>query len=109
MTEGLELQTAYAQTVRDQDSNKWIVYDESGERIGVMPSCLSEQEAMDVIRFAREHELKAYNVGANVGRERAERAANVRIETIKSQMDSLAEENIRLASILEQHLITEGE
>lgn len=109
MTEGLELQTAYAQTVRDLDGNKWIVYREDGERMGEFPACLSDQEAMNMIHFGREHELKAFNVGANVGRERAERAAQLRLNTLTAQMDALAEENVRLASILEAHLITEGE
>lgn len=109
MTEGLELQTAYVQTVRDQDGNRWIVYDESGEKIGELPACLKEQEAMNVIHFVRDHELKAFNVGANVGRERAERAAQLRIDTITAQMDALAAENVRLATILEKHLALEGE
>ena len=110
MTEGLELQTAYAQTVRDHDGNKWIVYDEAGTRIGALPACLSEQEAMDALRFGRAHELKAFNYGAHAGRERAERAAQLRIDTLTLQMDSLAGENLRLASILSQHPnFTEGE
>ena len=108
MTEGLELQTAYAQTVRDQDGNKWIVYDEAGNSIGALPACLSEQEAMNVLHFGRAHELKAFNVGANVGRERAKRAANIRIATLDAQMNSLADENIRLATALEQHINFEG-
>lgn len=103
MTKGLELQTAYAQTVRDTDGDCWIVYDDTGERIGKMPACLSEQEAMNVLHFGRDHELKAFNVGANVGRERAERAAQLRIDTLTAQMDALASENLRLASILEKH------
>lgn len=108
MTEGLELQTAYAQTVRDQDGNKWIVYREDGERMGALPACLSDQEAMDIIHFGRNHELKAFNVGANIGRERAERAAKLRLDTLTAQMDALANENIRLASILEKHMNPEG-
>lgn len=109
MIEGLELQTAYAQTVRDTDGGKWIVYRDDGERIGALPACLREQEAMDVIHFGRDHELKAFNVGANVGRERAEQAAKLRIDMITSQMDALAAENIRLSTILEKHITSEGE
>ena len=108
MTAGLELQTAYAQTVRDQDSNKWIVFDEKGERIGELPACLKEQEAMDVLHFARKHELKAFNVGANVGRERAERAAQLRIDVLTGQMDVLAAENARIATALEKHMLSEN-
>lgn len=109
MTAGLELQTAYAQTVRDTDGNRWIVYGENGERIGELPACLKEQEAMNVLHFGRDHELKAFNAGANVGRERAERAAQLRIDMITVQMDMLAEENVRLATALEKHMNLDGD
>lgn len=109
MTEGLELQTAYAQTVRDQDGNRWVVYDESGAKIGALPACLTNQEAMNVLHFGRDHELKAFNNGANVGKARAERAAQVRLDALTAQMDALAEENVRLAVALEKHINLEGE
>ena len=106
MTEqNLQLQSAYLQTVRDQDANQWIIYSSSNERLGSLPAGLNNSEAMGLMHFARAYELKAFNAGANVGRERAERAHGLIAKQLNEQMDLLAKENMRLAHALEKHLI----
>jgi hypothetical protein len=98
------LQTAYAQTVRDQDANKWIVYDRDQNRLGELPARLTDQEAMHTLVFAREFENKAFHAGVEEGLRRGKQAADLRVNALRIQMDDLARENERLATILERHL-----
>ena len=98
----IPLQNAFAQTVRDQDADKWIVYDDHQNKIAELPARLTEQEAMDVLRFGRYFEIQAFNDGVAEGLERGKKAANIRVDTLIKQMDELANENERLAKLLNE-------
>ena len=98
------LQSAYAQTVRDRDDNKWILYSPKHERLGSLPAILNAQPVMNILNLARVYELQACHAGVAEGLRRGQNAADLRVAALTADMDALANENIRLSGIIEAKL-----
>lgn len=63
MNNTLALQGAYAQQVRDENENQWIVYSSDGVELERLPSTWHEKEVMGFIRLARKYEELAFKLG----------------------------------------------
>ncbi len=98
------MENAYAQTVRDEDDNGWVIYDNNGERITVLPQPCDEHTAMAAIRLARQVEVDAYNRGYKLARDAQDHVLNAQNDFLKGQLRSLEAMNERLSEQLERHI-----
>lgn len=108
-TFSLPLSTAYAQWQDNSEREFWVVYDKDGTRLGELPSTLNEKEVMKFIRFGREHELSAFNVGIQFGKQEANKVGTVILQQRDEQMAALRAENERLATQLFEYISGETE
>lgn len=99
------LQTAQGQWVDGKNDNQWVVVDTKGNELARLPACLTDSEAMGVIRFGREFELKAFNEGVEEGLRRGSNASKVHRDHARVRIRELEEQNNTLALQLERHII----
>jgi len=103
----MELQNCHiTQYERNGEKTDWFII--NGDRtIGKIPKVLNEKEAMNIIRFARLYELKAFEKG----KETVVKFKNKEIENLKLNyetiIDNLKKENEKLSLIVEN--LTQGD
>ena len=106
-TELIDLQSANAtQLTHNGVKGTWSIKKNiTGELLQVLPATVSDELIFTILDFARKYELIAFNEGIKFqkGKENEVLAANINILTHTNNV--LAEENTRLANILEaQHI-----
>ena len=88
MNVSLDAAHAYATWVRGENDNQWVAHNQEGEKLWTFKGSVTEVEAMDAIRFCREMELRAFNIGIEYGREIERKIAEPRIERAESDARS---------------------
>lgn len=74
----------------------------TGELLGVLPSKLTDSEVLEILKFARKFELDAFNAGIDFGKEKSEAIYSPQLAQLKEINRLAANENERLADILEK-------
>lgn len=107
----IDLQSAHMtqHTTDGHTKTDWSVEKNiTNEQIFVMPKRLTDKEVFAFMNFAKKYELIAFNKGISFQKDRQNELLVATIKELQINNKGLAEENIRLASILE-NLLPEGE
>jgi len=105
-TELIALQSANAnQNTGNGIKSSWKIKENvTGDVLCEFPAIVSDQLMFQILDFARKHELIALNEGIKFQKNKQNKAFANDIEHLKTINKQLAEENERLANILEQHI-----
>ena len=107
-TKVMDLQNASAtQIVNGGETDNWIVYNSSSEKLWEFPSHYTEQEIMAIIKFGRKFELTALNTGANIQKKLYGDTVRKLEAQYKERLELAKAENERLATALEEFIISE--
>lgn len=106
---GLVLQSAYASWVMAENDGKWVVYDSDGNELGRFPDTWGPKECMIAIRFGREFEKKAFELGKHVGAEERNKHYQGILKQTDSHIRFIEDQNERLSEKLEKMIIGQEE
>ena len=65
---------------------------------------MSESDVFTVLDFAREFELKAFNIGIKYGKDKTIKVYETLVTDLQKKLEQARAENERLATILEKHI-----
>lgn len=91
------------------DDKDWHIVDQANKELTRLPSDLDERGVMSYLHFARPFELEALNIGINHGRIEAEKNFANKEIAYKSQIEFLEQQNQRLSTQLERHILGQEE
>ena len=103
----IDLQSAHITQHTNEIAGKtdWSVEKNiTNERITTFPKKLKEAEVFSIINFAKKYELIAFNAGIKLQKKRQNDFLAATIKELQQNNQALANENIRLAGILENLL-----
>lgn len=101
----IPLANAQSSWIEDKFDNKWVVRTPEGEELGRLPAKLTAQDVADIMRFARQYELAAFNVGISYGKgQQAMYGENAMIAAQAQKIQSLVHMNEALSEQLDQHI-----
>lgn len=101
------LHTAYA-TQYDggpEGKSEWHIYSKDKEVLAKFPGHYTEQEIMNVIKFGREFEVKAFNEGINFQKAKQSQETTILQRLTKDQnerIDLIIAENVKLSNELDK-------
>ena len=98
----VHLQHAHVTQYSDSKGNsKWKVRKNiTNEDLFELPSDLTEEEVFEILRFAREFEIIAFNEGIRFGKKEVKRRYESIIKNYEENLRLVREENDRLANKL---------
>lgn len=104
--EYIDLQSAHVtQYSNDGVKGDWHVRQNiTNDDLFVFPPSISDDLMFQILRFARDYELKAFNSGIKFQKNKQNEFLMAQISELKGINSKLASENERLADILEQYI-----
>jgi len=102
----IELQTAHVtQLTNSGVKGDWSVQKNiTHEKIHAFPPNIDDGTMSSIMSFARKYELEAFNAGIRFQKGKQNEVLVAEIGQLKNTIKELADENIRLASILDKHI-----
>ena len=102
----IELQSANVEVIKKVGNpTKWNVRKNiSGDSLKIFEANITEEFMFSILNFAREFELKAFNVGIAFQKEKNNAVLEDKIRILSDVNKELADENVRLATLLENLL-----
>jgi hypothetical protein len=99
----IDLQSAHAtQLTNSGIRGDWVIKKNiTGESLQAFPGTIDDSTMFGILNFAKEYELIAFNEGIKFQKGKDNEFLSAQIKTLKGVNQELADENIRLASILE--------
>jgi REP element-mobilizing transposase RayT len=106
ITELIDLQSAHVtQHTNEGIRGDWkICKNITSDHIYTLPKFLNDEQVFSIMNFARKYELIAFNEGIKFQKNKQNLALKEIIKNQEKQLEEFAQENIRLATILEQTL-----
>lgn len=105
----IDLQAAHVTQYTDNNKKgSWLIRQNiTSKDLFELPGKFSEKEVFMILDFARKFELLAFNVGIGYAKQLKNQVLMGHIELLKNKLKLAAEENERLATALEKHIISE--
>lgn len=102
----IDLQSAHmTQHTDEKGKTDWSVEKNiTNERMITLPKRLNETEVFAIINFAKKYELMAFNTGIKFQKDKQNEFLTATIKELQKNNQDLADENIRLAGILDNLL-----
>ena len=102
----IDLQSAHmTQHTGENGKTDWSVEKNiTNERMTTLPKRLKETEVFSIINFAKKYELIAFNTGIEFQKDKQNAFLTATIKELQKNNQDLADENIRLAGILDNLL-----
>jgi len=85
----------------EQGVTKWYIKDNKDNVLWELPKHLNEHEVMDIIQFGREFEKKGYEQGKSEVADFWKKRNEAETLNYKAIIRNLEQENLRLATIIE--------
>ncbi len=102
----IELQTAHVNQYTTQGvKSEWFVEKNiTNERIHTFSNNISDADMFSIMDFARKYELDAFNIGIDFQKGKQNKVLVAEVKQLKKAITELANENTRLADVLDQHI-----
>lgn len=104
IVEYIELQTSHVtQISKDGKKGNWLVKQNgTGKNLHTLPVMLSDQDVFNVMHFAKEYELKAFNSGIRFQKTKQNDFLTDKVEQLTEVIQALTEENERLSTVIDK-------
>lgn len=102
----IELQTAHVNqyTISGVRGDWFVEKNITNERLHTFSPLITDEEMSSIMDFARKYELEAFNIGIKFQKQKQNKLLIEQIDQLKKTITELANENDRLAIILEKHI-----